>query len=489
MEQKAPVMHVCRRPADLVRQLSDANAAVLAGQPVDARIRPPISRSWRRSLDAGIDPRITSAPLVHDPGTLRQLRAEHPLGRHLLVLRGMLRSATDQTAHQMVIADGEGHLLWSEGPPGLRRAVDSIGLTAGACWSERSVGTNGIGTALAEGSPQYVYSAEHLVPMLHRVACAGAPIADPDTGRVIGCIDVSARAKALHPAMVSLVTAVARLAESRLALEMYAADERLRVQYLSRLGGPGALVTVTGRVLAAEPAGWCTGRIPLLVDEGPATLPDGRLVMVETVGEARLLRALTPGESRPALWLSLLGGEQPQVRVGERTVPLSLRHAEILALLILHPRGLTAERLSAYVYGDEGNPGTIRAEIHRLRAQLGGIISAKPYRLDVEADADFQAVRRRLAAGDVTGAVRLYGGELLPRSESPELCAERAELAVRLRRQVLDGGGVESLWDYAQDGACQDDLEVFQRLAAVLPPGDPRQISVQLRVRRLTRDG
>src|SRR5690606_14111022 len=98
--------------------------------------------------------------------------------------------------------------------------------------------------------------------------------------------------------------------------------------------------------------------------------------------------------------LTCLGEGQPTAIVGGRKVLLSQRHAEILTLLALHPRGLTAEQLSFHLYGDEGNPVTIRAEMHRLRTQLDVPIEAKPYRFTCPVEADFLDLRRLLASGD-----------------------------------------------------------------------------------------
>lgn len=468
---------------------------VMADSPARCRgPRPVISASWLRCRRAGVSTEIRTAPRALDRDAIADAREAHPLGRHLPMLRGLLGRVADESEHLMLIADAEGHALWSHVPPRLRRAADAVGLREGFCWSECSVGTNGIGTALATGRPQYVYATEHLARVLHTWSCAGAPVCDPDTGAVIGCIDISATADALHPAVLGLVSAVARLAESRLELEMQARDERLRERYLRHLrgleGGTAALVTGTGRVLAAEPEGWRGMRLPIPADGARLVLPDGRSALAESLGEVFLLRVPDPSEpigDRPSLTLSLLG-DPPHALLDGVPLPLSLRHAEILALLALHPRGLSAERLSAQMYGDEGNPTTVRAEIHRLRGQLGGLLAAKPYRLECEVEADFLIVRRLLEGGgrgDLAEAARLYRGELLPRSEAPALRAERDELAVRLRCRLLGAGDPEALWIHAQTSAGQDDLEIWQRLAGVLPPGDPRHAAVRSRIRRM----
>ncbi|TMQ97941.1 GAF domain-containing protein [Actinomadura soli] len=480
-------------------------------------VRPAISESWRRSESAGVDVDVEAAPLVFDRDVLADARIAHPLDPHLPMLEGLLRHVADETEHLMVITDDGGHVLWTQVPPGVRRAADRIGLTEGSRWSEDVVGTNGIGLALATGRPEFVYAAEHVAHVLHRWSCAAAPITDPDSGMVIGCIDVSATVEALHPATVALVSAAARLAESRLENEMRQRDELLRERLLPHLRGlrePGVLVTATGRIIGAGPgepglAGWRGRRVPLPESGGTVTLPDGRAAVAEPLGEAYLLRppvvrarrgpragALAPGRAPappatgegPLLTLSFLGDGRPHARLDGGPLTLSLRHAEILALLALHPRGLTGDRLAFCLYGDDGSPATVRPEIHRLRQQFGDIVRARPYRLDCAVEADFLTVRRLLDDGDVAGAVRLCTGELLPGSDAPAICAERDELAVRVRRQALDRGGADALWTYAQTEPGRSDLEALERLSAVLPPGDSRLAAVVSRSDRLLND-
>jgi len=448
--------------------------------------RPMVADSWRRSLAAGVDPAMRSAPMVFDADAVDGVRQSHPLDRQLPMLRETLRGMADASAHLMVVTDAEGHVLWSEGPRGVRRRADDIGLAAGFRWAEETIGTNGIGTALSVGGPVYIQSTEHLVSALHPWSCVAAPITDPDTGRVIGCVDISGTKNTMHPAVIALVQAAARLTEAQLSLEMHRRDAHLRDRYLRHLHGDArVLVTATGRVLAADPDGWCDGRLAVPEPGRQVSLPDGRTAVAEVLGQAFVLRAVEG--DRPSLLLRLLGDQQPCAFLDGRHIPLSLRHAELLALLALHPRGLTCEQSSFHLYGDEGNPVTVRAEIHRLRAQLGDVVRAKPYRLDCDVDADFLAVRRLLGAGNVAGAVRLYAGPLLPRSESVAIRGERADLDAILRRQLLHHGDIDDLWAYTQTG--DDDLEILGRLTAVLPPGDPRRVTAQLREHRVLRDG
>ncbi|MFD4637465.1 GAF domain-containing protein [Lentzea sp. NPDC058436] len=164
-----------------------------------------------------------------------------------------------------------------------------------------------------------------------------------------------------------------------------------------------------------------------------------------------------------------------------RPLTLTLRNAEVLTALALHPKGLTAEQLALLLYGERGNPTTVRAELHRLRAQLGAVLLTRPYRLDAVVRGDFLDVRTALRSGDASGATRHYSGDLLPRSDAPVIREERVDLAAAVRRGVLERGDLDALLSFADSG---DDAEVLERLQVLLPATDPRHALVSSRLRR-----
>ncbi|MED7928526.1 GAF domain-containing protein [Nonomuraea sp. LP-02] len=491
------------------RLLRGAHEAAATGRAWPHPPRDLIQDSWRRSLAAGVDLEAGGAPLVCDPARLDDIRRAHPLHPLLPLLATTLSGLIGETGHIMIISDGQGRVLWRDGGATVLRRADRVGLSDGHEWVESAVGTNGIGTTLAAGRPVHVYAEEHLMRVLRVWSCSGAPITDPDSGRIIGCVDVSGVSRSLHPATVALVGAAAKLAESQLALRMHERDERLRRRYESLRVRPGVLLSPTGRVISGDPGGRLGERVPLWDDTAPPSdrlpgggrgllrlpasggerarpsgqrmiLRDGSVAMLEPFSDGYLLRTV-PAAAPATLTLSFLGEGVPSITFGDHDRTLSLRHAEILALLALHPHGLTAEQLSFHVYGDAGNPVTIRAEIHRLRAQLGKAISAKPYRLACPVEADFLVLRRSLATRDAAALARAYKGPLLPRSESPEIRRERDELEAQVRACLLRHGSPEHLWAYAQTCNGRDDYEILERLAA-LHPTDARAAAARTRL-------
>jgi transcriptional regulator of acetoin/glycerol metabolism len=99
------------------------------------------------------------------------------------------------------------------------------------------------------------------------------------------------------------------------------------------------------------------------------------------------------------LRLTLLGTANAWLD-GQRLL-LNRRQTEILALLALHPQGLSLEQLHAQLYGDQSvTVSTLKAEVSHLRSALGGQLASRPYRLTLPVDTDVdKGVARECAVG------------------------------------------------------------------------------------------
>ncbi|WP_165922639.1 helix-turn-helix domain-containing protein [Pseudonocardia endophytica] len=454
-----------------------------------------VSDSWQRSLAAHVDPERRTPPVVYGPDDLPHLREGHPLHDVMPLLRTTLVSIADEAMHVMLVTDAEGHILWRDGAHGLLHSADEVGLFEGTRWSEEAIGTNAMGTALAVDAPVRIHSAEHLVRTYHDWTCVAAPVHDPDTGSTIGAIDISGPLHTLHPALVQLVSATAQLAENQLKVRLAIADERLRVRNMPHLtalrGAEGALLSSSGRVIASEPYGRFPERIRIADGVDRVQLGDGREMQVEQLGEGYLLhlptrRRARAAEKAPAVALRFTGNPTPQITLGDREIPASPRPAEILTALALHPDGLTGEQLTLMLYGDDGNPTTMRGEIHRLRALLGTEhLLTRPYRLAAAPNADFLRVRTALRAGHAREALDACRGELLPRSDAPAVRELRDELTAGLRHALLASDDTDLVHRFSEHPLGAEDLEVHEHLLDLLASDDPRRAAVAARLERL----
>jgi transcriptional regulator of acetoin/glycerol metabolism len=225
---------------------------------------------------------------------------------------------------------------------------------------------------------------------------------------------------------------------------------------------------VTGRSLGVidlsttwdrtHPIGLATARVMARLIEG--ALPADRRTTL--AGDA--------APTEPGLTLTLLG--TAQVWLDGQRLLLNRRQTEILALLALHPSGLSVEHLHALLYGDASvTTSTLKAEVSHLRAALSGQLSSRPYRLTMPVATDVEEVQRLLRRGDVRAAVRAYGGDLLPGTDSPALVQMGDYLAVSVREALLAHPDADAVLRYSE--LAPYDTAVVEACLAALPVHHP----------------
>ncbi|WP_393086226.1 GAF domain-containing protein [Streptomyces sp. LN704] len=204
-------------PVERVRTLRRAHEAFTEAGTVPRPVRSVVAESWRRSARAGVVPDGTATVELTD-GDLGSYRAEHPLAAVMPLFRELMGTFAADGKHLLAVCDAQGRLLWVEGHPTTRRQAGRMNFVPGARWSETAVGTNAPGTAVAVDRPVQVFAAEHFIRRVQPWTCAAAPVHDPRTGRVLGAIDITGGDGLAHPHSLGFVQAVARAAESQLAL-------------------------------------------------------------------------------------------------------------------------------------------------------------------------------------------------------------------------------------------------------------------------------
>lgn len=492
-------------PMKLARELRDAwedffgaspgESAYGAGTPL---VRPPIEASWRRSLEAGVDPTGRGgAPAVADASSVQERWSQHPLQAAMPIVRHCLVEAGEAAGQLTVVSDADGLLLSVDGSHRMRgRAADDMNFVEGVLWSETAAGTNAIGTALAAGHAVQVFAAEHFSETVQRYTCAAAPVHDPDDGALLGVIDITGDLSTVHANGLALVMATARAVETFLMLALHEHDDLIRRRHGGLLDGGAlarALVSPSGRVLMTSDGSVITSRVSLLPEGGELVLPTGEPALAEPLGDGAgfLVTRLEPGRGSAAerLGLRVLGTERPTVSVGERTLMLRPRQAELLVLLAAHPRGIGADALSTELYGEKGSASSVRVEVSRLRKHLGPCVETEHYRLNWPVDSDVLRVQALLEEGLVDQALDAYPGPLLPASEAPGIRRERDELEGWLRGAVLASGDVDLLWRWATGPSGEDDLVAWSRVLAALEFEDPRRPRAAAHVRTVRARG
>ena len=189
------------------------------GDPVPAQaIGAPIAASWKRSANCGVRPEAREAPVVAAGDAFEDLRGSN---RELLKAARCLFTATQDlliaSRSIMILTSADGVVLDAVGNTRTLGEGADIHLMPGGDWREAAIGTNGIGTALANRGPVQVHAAEHFCAGIKRWTCAAAPVCEPGTGTVLGVLDISGPPQSYHRNNLTLAVAAARQIETMLA--------------------------------------------------------------------------------------------------------------------------------------------------------------------------------------------------------------------------------------------------------------------------------
>lgn len=206
-----------------------------------------IVASWARSARHGL------APSAHTP---RDQRLD---GSGLVRLRERMEPVTRaarptlERLFQAVGGFGASVILASQdGVPFERLVKDSedrdfrdAGLETGCDWSESAVGTNGIGTCVAEGRAVVIHRDQHYLAANTALTCASAPIWDAG-GELVAVLDVSTVRSDIAEGFAGLlshsVNEAARRIETDLFHARYPLARMVLVPGVER--GSGALLAV-----------------------------------------------------------------------------------------------------------------------------------------------------------------------------------------------------------------------------------------------------
>jgi len=419
--------------SELSKRLALAHDRVISDRQSSGGVRQLVQESWERSLSLRLDPSTASPELALGDDDLREYRKNHPLSLVLPVVHRLLTRHAFDAGLIVAVGDESGRLLWIDGDRDLRRRAEGMLFVEGADWSEGRVGTSAPGTALALDHGIQIQRAEHFNRVVHPWSCTAVPVHDPETGGVLGVIDITGGDEAVAPHTLPLIEATVAAVEAELRI--------LRLDDISR----------------SRPA-------------------------------AR------PAPSRRALPLTLslqsLGRDHAMLELDGRTLELSPRHSEILTLLAWHQDGLSADRLAELLYEGDGSRVTLRAEMVRLRKVLDAFapeltLASRPYRLARPLELDAHRVIAFLERGAHRVALAAYSGTMLPASCSPGIDQIRQEISSRLRSALLADAAVDTLLSYARTDEAAYDSEVWTTCLQLLPPRSPKRAGVVSRIEHI----
>jgi len=346
-------------PHERMTAIRLAHQAFVTSGMVSAPVRDVVAESWRRSARL-VGPE-TIAPVDLADAELEAYRNDHPLAPVMPLMRDLLGTIAHDGAHLLAVCDADGLLLWVEGHAGVRKRVESMNFVAGARWDELHAGTSAPGVALATDHAVQIFGAEHFSRAVQPWTCAAAPIHDPETGEVLGAVDITGGYHLANPQSLALVQATARAAEAELATlrrGQPGSGARLRA-----LGRDEAILDVAGGV--RHRLGRRHSEILVLLAAHPEGLSNGRLAW-ELYGE----RLINPVTLRAELSrLRQLLGRLFQSRPYRLTEPMA---ADFRSVIDLVRNGSIDAALRAYA--GPLLPGSESPGIRRLRGQLDDLV-------------------------------------------------------------------------------------------------------------------
>ena len=119
-----------------------------------------------------------------------------------------------------LLTDEEGCILSIFGDPSILSEAFSFKMMPGAYMDERSIGTNSMGTAIAEGKPVQVSGEEHYINAYHRWTCSASPIKN-SRGEIIGILDLTGYSEYVNLHTLGMVVAAANALEEMLDRKIY----------------------------------------------------------------------------------------------------------------------------------------------------------------------------------------------------------------------------------------------------------------------------
>jgi transcriptional regulator of acetoin/glycerol metabolism len=88
---------------------------------------------------------------------------------------------------------------------------------------------------LAADHAVQVFAAEHFNEVVQRWTCSAAPVHDPDSGELLGVIDITGLMRTQHAHSLAIALTTAHAVESDLRIAMHERDARLRAHYRDRV--------------------------------------------------------------------------------------------------------------------------------------------------------------------------------------------------------------------------------------------------------------
>ncbi len=172
-----------------------------------------IANSHNRCISLGVDKYMDQPETIISGHVLQQVLESNKLlisiaAPFMNLLYGFLKG----TGFLVDLTDEHGYIIAIIGDRDIMDRADAMGMKLGTDMSEKSCGTNSIGTALFEKQAIQMAAAQHFIEIYHIWTCSSAPITD-EKGKIIGCLNITGLHELVHPHTLGFVHATAESIE------------------------------------------------------------------------------------------------------------------------------------------------------------------------------------------------------------------------------------------------------------------------------------
>lgn len=199
--------------------------------PDSNKVRSTILESWKRCQKFGVDPLQKQTPIMIAKDKLMEEINQSKLYDVSLPIIEDLYKQINGTDHLITLGDHEGKIIYLKGDYQTLNKAQQMNFVIGADWSEKSAGSNAIGTALAAEQPIQILSSEHYCQGVHPWVCSSAPIRDPRTKKILGIIDLTGPSTNAQPHSLGIVQNVSNIIEQNLFKNSYQIFNHLQTKY------------------------------------------------------------------------------------------------------------------------------------------------------------------------------------------------------------------------------------------------------------------
>lgn len=201
-----------------------------------------------KNYNVNVD-RVFSSKIIGESELFEKLEAKKELIITAEPFMNQLYNFVKGSNFFSLLTDEDGCILSVIGDEEILSEAFSFKMIPGAHMDEVNIGTNAMGTALAEGKPVQVSGKEHFIKVYHRWTCSAAPIRNTK-GEIIASLDLTGYSESVHSHTLGMVVAAANAIEKMLEVKKYTEELFMAKKYTETI-----IDSITAGIMTVDPAG------------------------------------------------------------------------------------------------------------------------------------------------------------------------------------------------------------------------------------------